>query len=52
MTKLGNDFENFKTWDKENYFHPWEGLEVQGAGKADKVVGKEQTQYKGCYKKS
>ncbi|KIC27121.1 aminotransferase [Leisingera sp. ANG-M6] len=37
MTKLGNDFENFKTWDKENYFHPWEGLEVQSAGKADRT---------------
>ncbi len=37
MTKAGNDFENFKTWDKEHFFHPWEGLEAQGAEEAGRT---------------
>jgi putrescine aminotransferase len=37
MPKIRDDFQNYKKWDKEHYFHPWEGVEVQGAAKDDRT---------------
>lgn len=37
MARGRNDFPIYQDWDKEHFFHPWEGMEKQGGEKDDRT---------------